>query len=153
MSLVKICWYRSRLFWFGLLGLLFLIWAWWAYLRTALSISWGTKKAEYCFGWGDSDVAFVVNRREFHTGLEGSPELGFHTREEPLGPEDETIIFKPAFYLESDRFGIFVGQWVIAVLYTVLWLGGVALWQRRKFRMVRSMPHHSEADLSKVGSL
>ncbi len=147
---MKFCWYSSRLFWFGLPGLLFLIWAWWAYLRTAHSISCGTEKAEYCLGWGDSDVAFVINRRESYTGLEGSPELGFYTRQEPLGPEDETILFKPALYLDSDRFGIFVGQWVVVVVYTVLWLGGVALWQRRKFRIERLLPHQSQGGSSEA---
>jgi hypothetical protein len=130
-------WHHSRLFWFGLPGFLFLIWIWWAYLRTPQSISWGTKKAEYCFGWGDSDVGFVVNKYEFYIGLEGSPELGFYTREEPLYPEDETIILKPALYLYKGRVGIKVAQWSVVAVYVILWVGSLAAWQQRKRRLMR----------------
>ena len=128
-------WYQSRFFWFGLPGLLFVLWIWFAYLGMEASVSWGTRKAEYCLGCGDSSVGFVVNKHVLpYTGLEGSPEQGFYWRQDLIEPEYRNPIFARALSFDTDRIGIFVGNWIIAVFYLTIWLGGLAIWQRRKRR-------------------
>lgn len=132
-------WYRSGLFWFGLPGFLYLLWNWGAYLRTPTSVSWGTQKAEYCLGWGDARIGFVIINNEYRTNhsVEG-PDIGFISYQDTLAPADETRFFAPALDLDDFRIGIHVGSWVAVSLYVVAWLGGVAIWQRRRHRWMGS---------------
>lgn len=128
-------WYRSRLFWFGLVGATFLLWGWLGFARKSVDLCWGTRTATYCLGWGGwGEIGFVINKH-IYIGLDGSPELGFYSIIEHLEVDDEPQLFAPALYLDDDRFGIFVANWLIVSIYTVLWLGGLAFWLRRKGRL------------------
>ena len=132
-------WQRSRLFWIGLVGLVFLVWIWLGFQSRSVDLCWGTKKAEYCAGWGGwGQMAIVINeRRQPYIGLEGSPDLGFSWYIEELDPDDGPELIAPALFLDTDRFGIFVANWLVVGLYTALWLSGLGIWQRRKRRLAK----------------
>ena len=82
-------------------------------------------------------MAFVINEHHRpYTGLEGSPELGFYWNIDELEHEDGGQLLAPPIYRDTDRFGIFVANWVVVALYTGLWLAALVIWQLRKHRMM-----------------
>lgn len=143
---MSISWHRSRLFWLGFLGVIFLLWIWFGFHKRSIDLCLGTRNAEYCFGWGGwGQIAFTVNRRENYTGLDGSPELGFYAERYSLTPEDDPELFGPAVYLEVDRPGIFFANWLVVLVYTTIWLAGVAHSHRRKLHFGNIHLHQNSA--------
>lgn len=143
-------WYRSRVFWFGLPGFLLLIWVWGAYLRKPVSACWGTQYAQYCLGWGDGLFEYIAIRYKYSAVLTDGREQGFFLIDEPFYPEDETIVFASPFGVVQDSdgdskvSGFSVGHWVIVALYTLVWISGLAWWQRRKY-LFQQRAVHAEA--------
>lgn len=80
-------------------------------------------------------MSFVINEHPY-IGLEGSPELGFHWRIEELEPDDGVQLLAPPIARDTDRIGIFVANWIIVAVYTVIWIVALVIWQRRKHRMM-----------------
>ena len=110
----------SPYFWLFFLGLLFILWTWLGYRNRTVDFCWGTKKAQYCFGWGGwGEIGFCINKHAFYTGLEGSPALGFHSFFETLEQEDNPSLFAPALSLDKDRFGFSVASWLILLAYII----------------------------------
>lgn len=120
-------WYRSRLFWFGLPGLLGLLWIWFGNVRKATAVCWGNSHTEYCLGWEQGVVGFVINKG-------GPPNVGFHGYHHDLPSDWEIQIFAPALWLDDDRFGIYIGDWVLVSIYLIIWIAALIFWQRRKHR-------------------
>ena len=121
-------WYRSRLFWFGLPGLLGLLWMWFGYLTKDTGICWGTQQTAYCFFWGGAEAFFFINP-DLYPFLADS---GYGYFNEPLSPEWETRIFAPAISLPKDWVGIDVGHWLLVTAYLIIWISALVIWQRRK---------------------
>ncbi len=81
-------------------------------------------------------MAVVINEhRQPYIGLEGSPDLGFYSNIQEREPDDGVQLLAPALYLDTDRFGIFVANWLVVAIYSALWLSGLVVWQRRKRRL------------------
>lgn len=62
-------------------------------------------------------------------------EQKFEWIKEPLEPDEKTIIFLPPIYIDKTRFGIYIGHWVIVLLYLILWILTMILWQKRKNKL------------------
>lgn len=124
-------WYRSRLFWFGLPGLLFLLWIWLGLLRKEAGIRWGNDHADYFLGWGQATIAAGIIKHPPSVG--GPPEVGFRAESEDLPADEETVIFVfPPVWAPEDRTMIDVANWLVLVVYLIIWVSALVIWQRRK---------------------
>jgi hypothetical protein len=135
-------WHRYWIHWIGLVGLIFLLWGWFGFLRYSPTLSYGTRKAQYCLGIGDGQFGFVVNWHEFYTGLSGR-DLGFEVIDESLEPDEETIVFPHAFVaFHKDQFnssGVFIALWLLILIYVPIWFALISLWRRRMRRSLNPM--------------
>ena len=130
-------WYRSRLFWIGIPGFLFLLWLWGAFLSETWRAGWRMRSGEYSLICGDAYVAFRIV--EGDPGKRYNPRpLGFYTDRNSLPASHETLILPPAVVQDNhgaSRFMTFyLANWYLALSYAILWLGGLAIWQLRKQR-------------------
>ncbi len=125
--------YRSRLFWLGLPGLVFLLWAWW--LSTGHYSGAG-------FGGGNNWVIGQMGGEVFAQWVSTSgPDWGeFGVEHREMTGEDaqdvkEMFVFmngcSPAFR------AIFIPYYWPVIAYTATWLFSLALWQRRKSRRLK----------------
>jgi hypothetical protein len=155
-------WYRSRLFWLGLPGLLFLCWAWNHSNSTRVMTHLGPSS-----GWAGSGHG---NFLWFRVRTQGDELIGLDLRngqasEEPGGPEYfnsssakfavsrfHTTVTSPLSpappwfpvpHGRAERLAagtsLFVSlpYWLLIAGYAALWLGGLACWQRRKVRLLK----------------
>ncbi|MCW1926549.1 hypothetical protein OKA05_28615 [Luteolibacter arcticus] len=150
--------HRSRHFWLGVPGLVFLLWAWWdsgGYMST-VEWNWNGGKREHLVWVAVGDVTWQCT-----THQERSAGVNFSTRRNPLanfggGARGRQFDVPPAFSrsLDDGEFawiGVAVEEahvalWVIAGSYAVAWLGVVAWWQRRKARVVRRQQQQHPAE-------
>lgn len=135
-------WYRSRLFWLGLPGLVFLLWLWLAkadqiiYLGHTRITRAGAPTTRW-IGAGAGSIYQITYSNHFDPSLK----RGFHWGLDPDGP---------LTYIPLRPFGIYhktvdpgeyretrLAWWVVISAYTAVWLGTVAGWQRRKARLSR----------------
>lgn len=127
--------YRSRLFWLGLPGLVFLLWAWWVSMGSYLyagfegihGLAVRQMGGELCLTW-DSDG--WPDWRHFTTS---------HGRWS--GGAGEVAAAKLMFTMmrENDptsRF-VFIPYYWLVFAYIAGWLLTLALWQRRKSRILK----------------
>ena len=141
-------WYRSRLFWLGIPGLLFVLWVWLAKARD--DVFFGHTGTGYpyattlCMGSCYGSIYQSRSRRRY--GLSGPDHIGLHASTEEFESDEPTIYFplRPfGIVQKKDDFGdyreIWVAWWVVMVAYASAWLGGLAAWQRRKVRLGRQM--------------
>lgn len=123
--------YRSRIFWLGLPGLLFLLWGWKGCSESAKGIAWrhndfaafaSTFSGEISVGKDNGDGR-SQGYRSWNV-LVDQPDSG------PLAPE---IIRDPSVA------GVLIDLpvWLLLVGYLVTWLLTLALWQRRKARLLK----------------
>jgi hypothetical protein len=149
-------WYRSRLFWLGVPGLVFMLWLWLAKAGQSFSFgyTWVTSPREtttLSIGTSDGSIFQGTSRTSYN--ISGPSRVGFHGSEVGLDPDH------PVIYLPSRPFGIrrtsvapnwfygwtdakeireiWLAWWVVISAYTAAWLGAVAGWQRRKARLSR----------------
>lgn len=125
-------WYRSRLFWFALLGLGFFGTAWVMSMRATRGVSWR---------WGDRALFFATSDGSARVGYEGraTRELGF----------DQWVIQRGDYSISTDGEGWFVApgierdpdfrSWILVLPHwgiTTLWAGmlGFAVIGGRRFR-------------------
>ena len=149
-------WYRSRLFWLGIPGLLFLLWLWLAKARADLFFGHtGITGVPYATtrGIGSCYGSIYYSRSRSRYGVSGPDQIGFHASEMEFESDEPTIYFplRPfGIVQQKDDFHeyreIWVGWWVVVVAYTIAWLGGLVGWQRRKARLsrratIRAMTH------------
>lgn len=135
-------WYRSRLFWLGLPGLVFMLWAWLAKADQSFdfghtAITGSGKTTARGIGAGGGSVYQITYRNDYDLGLQpGFQWSGF--RESP----DEPVTYIPLRPFTFIRKTVDPGEyreirlawWVVISAYTVIWLGAVAGWQRRSCR-------------------
>lgn len=143
--------YRYRLFWLGLPGLLFLLWTWnhsmnewfWAeYRKIGVASIGGTVLLQM------TDDPFSSGELKWHQMPLGEPETrdtnpsGISTFYRPI-PGGVFMIsckiawFAPAFQCEGDERGLNFAHWFLILVYLVIWLGVLTCWQRRKGRLQR----------------
>lgn len=131
-------WYRSRLFWFGLPGLLFLGWMWAGYQARLVHMGWIGGGGNYSLGWGGGQVTgSFTSRRD----MSPMTEDGFFLSEIPIDPADGQSFFPPAIFTTEGWAGIALANWFLMAVYLALWLGGLVLWQRRKQRLAVVRSH------------
>jgi hypothetical protein len=128
-------WWRSRLFWVGVPGLVFLVWVWWIFPRRALDIDAGRMVFE---------VRAFPEALEF-TMIEASwrpPE--WEAEVFPIGEEDRVDREDPLLRWSRKYFPgmnepihyVSMRPWVPSAVYLGCWLGGVAgwcFWKGRRF--------------------
>ena len=78
----RLAWYWSRVFWFGLLGFVFLVWLWGYKLEAPTNYVWSRSGGDSHVGVGDSRIWFGSNIRGHRSGSAGKREV-FRAIEEP----------------------------------------------------------------------
>lgn len=136
-------WYRSRLFWLGLPGLVFMLWLWLAKAGQSFDVGytwniWPAETTTRSIGISDGSLYQVTNTNSY--GATGPPTVGFHGSEVGLDP-DEPVTYFPhrpfGLIREDDYWKTWLAWWVVISAYTAVWLGAVAGWQRRQARLSR----------------
>ncbi len=137
-------WYRSRLFWSGLAGLVILVVSWGASYRMAAGVSGEAP------GWigviGKTPQSIFIFRLSYDTPgkrpiFPAAPRVGFFSR--PGVPQYPGVFFVPVVEIEKsgNGRGIFIGIWAAITAYFFLWTGVLVWWQRRKHRLMKlSLP-------------
>jgi hypothetical protein len=144
-------WYRSRLFWLGLPGLVFMLWLWLA--KAGQSFHFGHAKTTgaaemtYRVIGASAGSIFQNTSRSYYNG---SLPLGFywggrglHGSGSGLDPDEPVTYFpRPFGIIREARFQregrkIQLAWWVVISTYMAVWLGALAGWQRRKARLSR----------------
>ncbi len=123
-------WYRSLLFGFGVLGLVFLLWGWQDSGKAIRAMTWnGRGAARQVEQWDGSIRVLYVPDPALYGGRMRRP--GFHRSEMPaayregwhLGP----FAFVPLFpSLEDPRRVMRIPYWVAVGLYLIAWLAALA---------------------------
>lgn len=136
-------WYRSRLFWLGVPGLVFLMWGWLANVRNDFHVRHTAWRGSDLLGWdiGTSLGSIYYSRSESNPGRGSTFKLGFNTFHETLDPDEPTVYFpvRPfGIVREPDYEEVWVAWWMMVVSYTLFWLGGLVGWQRRKVRLKKN---------------
>jgi hypothetical protein len=132
-------WYRSRLFWFGLLGLLFLLWGWadWG-LPSSLTAKLGNSRLVVGNQAGTLRIAWQSDPAS-PAGFTISGHTGTRA-------PDHIRLFPPAFRHSevnlSAPFGgghstIRIAYWFLVLIYLPIWLVALAGWQRDRDRRVK----------------
>ncbi|MCW1926642.1 hypothetical protein OKA05_29080 [Luteolibacter arcticus] len=133
--------HRSRLFWLGVLGSLFLIWVWWDSGAKGTMVQWGRGEKEHEVWLGDGVVGWQGTTHL--DGYSAGSDLTGH-RYAMLNQDEEKAVrfdFPPALSSEAETTEtvrtkeVEVALWVIVVCHAVAWLGMVLWWQRRKGRV------------------
>lgn len=132
-------WYRSRLFWLGVPGLVFLLWVWIAVPQTFNSFSWETTRFQVIAAVQSHKLTVVkrpfpnvvqtTNRGiKLRPGLLSSYSVGgpssypLRVRKREIGPG---VVVSDAT----------ISTWVLVPTYIVIWMGVMLWWQRRKRRI------------------
>ncbi len=141
-------WYRSRLFWLGLPGLVFLVWLWLAKADQVFAfghhaITGPTESTLRYIGASEGSIYQITT--SYHYGL--GARHGFHWRgfsDSGAGlaptrgicfPRPFAIIRRPLWRREHRE--IRLAWWAVISTYTAVWLGAFAFRQRRKARLSR----------------
>lgn len=125
-------WYRSRLFWLGLAGLVMLLLAWGIRRRTTVILSADNGD----FAVGVSRTSSVIGFRLDRPG--SSPVFTWEVervqRHRNWVPPE---VFAPAIRISTIRgHSVSIGIWFIVLLYTAVWYGAMVYWLRRKYRIM-----------------
>lgn len=134
-------WYRSLLFWFGVLGLMFMFWAWQDSGKAIRTMTWnGSGSARQVDQWNGSIRVVYSSDPGLYRGR--MHRFGFHRSEMPtvnraelsLGP----FVFAPLISSLDDPNSVMrIPYWVAVALYLIAWLASLNWWQRRKSRLLK----------------
>ena len=83
-------WYRSRLFWLGIPGLVFLLWSWFAYPRRGMDLIWAGTDRWMCLRDNGRHI-FIA-----YQALPPPGKPGFVIRQDTCGPEQVDPLLPPA---------------------------------------------------------
>jgi hypothetical protein len=138
--------YRSRLFWLGVPGLVFLVWGWWDSGGYTSHVSWQSGREirqlevnRGCVVWMttvDLRSAVPVPGEPFHAGRyelkgEGGRHFDFAVPFERKTDDLKVSVAWMDMTLHSARLAL----WVVVVFYAVMWMAMVFAWQWRKARV------------------
>ncbi len=135
--------YRSWLFWFGLTGLVFLLWFWLVFSSKGIFINAGLRSGS---------ILSFRSALEFTFSDDASGPNSWEVKVLPLDEEDRVDRSDPVFkwdyqgwmgesivggrsrltYFRMDYLSM--RPWLPSAAYLVVWLGGVWIWQGRKAR-------------------
>lgn len=133
--------YRSRLFWLGLPGLVFLLWV--LVPGRASEVTWVRASDSFSISREDGSIRGTYQRfmiRRGHPTLDFLlPPTGFSSRSHA---DSVGTIFAPAFEMVGGRGAthfdsVSMGCWFMLILYLAAWLGFLLWWQRRKSRLMK----------------
>jgi hypothetical protein len=149
--------YRSRLFWLGLPGLVFLLWTWWdsgqhfsgvTWQRPSETIEINVAAGRLCMvSYRDPDegagqlpapVQYSVDRRVMITA--SLPEAGVRPRQFDTPRAIERLTGSAEddpFGASYETRGIEVACWLLLLVYLFLWSTALLTWQRRKSRLLK----------------
>jgi hypothetical protein len=150
-------WYRSRLFWLGLPGLLFLCWAWNRSNSTRAITHLGPSSGWAGSGHGNFLWFRVRTKGDELIGLDlrngqASEEQYFNSSSPKYAvPRGSTVTspvspappwfpeprWQAARLAAGTSLYASLPYWLLIVGYATLWLGGLAFWQRRKARLLK----------------
>ncbi|RYD18960.1 MAG: hypothetical protein EOP88_20740 [Verrucomicrobiaceae bacterium] len=136
-------WYRSRVFWFGCIGLVMLLIAWLSFPQSHLELTYtpesdsGLTYITYSVSKELGNVEFV-RWKNFPRNSPVIQETGWRVLNRPLGKVEVQDLFGKIWFAYDDDSGFGVANWFIVAVYIILWLGGLVLWQRRKKRLMNS---------------
>jgi hypothetical protein len=143
-------WYRSRLFWLGLPGLVFMLWLWLAkadqrFAFGHIAITGPGEETLRIIGTYNGSIRQTTIRYSNGTSTgwqRGFHWRGFHGSGASLAPEHVDYFPRPLEIIRGpllgrEPWGIRLAWWVVISAYTAVWLGAVAGWQRRKARLRR----------------
>jgi hypothetical protein len=127
-------WYRSRLFWLGVPGLVFLMWGWWKSGSQMVRFSNGINDSNPAVGLFFDESCLMISWEldwdfDWHIELE---EAGMfeQTSDHPVG------WFSKRFGYELEELGsrqlnqFYIPLWLAVASYSVLWWGALLLWRR-----------------------
>ncbi len=125
--------YRSRLFWLDLPGLVFLLWGWWLSLGHVSQASWGWTHP-WCVWQSAGDLVAVWDSEvgpewgEFRGSHEAVPMM--EDREWRTGLPENRQMYPTYRY-------VIVPYYQVVLAYVAAWLLALAWWQRRKSRLLK----------------
>lgn len=131
-------WYRSRLFWLGLPGLLFLLSGWFLFPQTSTEIGWGWPDQQFWVGDRSGELV-IASVQDPSSGLS----IGFLADGRFHLPPSEAMYFPGAVRREKLVFApillttVSFGYWLLLLGYLAIWLPILAIWQRRKSRLLK----------------
>ena len=151
--------HRSRLFWLGLPGLVFLLWGWWdsTHYRTIFGRTTATGHVQV------QSIGHMVMGIEVRG--EGPPWSGswafLHLPETMVYADPKTgrmvneyrvlpryVAYKNRVYSDgSSMRRVEVAYWFMVAVYGCAWVSACVVWQRRKRRLM----HNDVADAAEVG--
>ena len=125
--------YRSRLFWLGIPGLVFLLWSWFAYPRRGMDLIWAGTDRWMCLRDNGRHI-FIA-----YQALPPPGKPGFVIRQDTCGPEQVDPLLPPAIKWRTglQGFNLVVAYWTLLLIYLPAWLAALASSQRRKARLSR----------------
>lgn len=132
-------WYRSRLFWFGLAGLLLLLVGWGAPPRGYAAVEFDFHRYTIVISKSNSAINASYNGHEFRNPTLAHPApWRVHSAKSPSGVYPK--IFGAAISTGEGPMGssISIGLWFIVALYAVAWLGVMGWWRRRRHRLMNA---------------
>ena len=140
--------HRSRLFWAGVPGLLFLLWVW-LFALQSFDLS-ASDSSSYQLGMRTRPGVIEADLSHFIGAPRGKTTVSAHfsphlSQDNPFSDGNR---FAPAFAgihaVESVMEGyminlwrVSIAHWVTVILYLVTWAALLALWQRRKIRLMK----------------
>jgi hypothetical protein len=136
-------WYRSRLFWLGVPGLVFLMWGWIASLfaeqgfRLTFNPYLHRSAPSATILLSTHCVTFWAG--EVHGAFTG-PRTGVGFWSEPVSPDPRPIgekLRNPVEWIVYDgRWGgLRIDLWFMITVYMAIWVPSLVYWQRRKARV------------------
>ena len=154
--------YKSRLFWLGLPGLVFLLWVWWDSGGCRSSALWTRADRwsavlvnEGRLQWTESKVPAsmqpYLSTAEPFSFERTERSVEAMLAEEELGMKAEArgrqFDFAAAFERDAEVRAIIAGDlaewrvalWVVVLGYVVVWMGAVMAWQRRRARVMKGL--------------
>lgn len=143
-------WYRSRLFWLGLAGLVMLLVAWARCTRITYTLGVGGSMGFY-FVRNDSTFIMFGHTTHADSRIGGyTLPMGINWNDVPSPKGSRIIYFTPAFQREIEPGGsvhTYVAILVFVPVYCAMWLGGMVWWRRRKHRLLNtSLSRRRERD-------
>lgn len=138
--------HRSRLFWLGLPGLVFLLWAW---LGSPLNLQVRISIGDYILRVGGEDRALKVDCEVYGSGHLAAPGLRFYKGGMYAGDIDTEgqRFFPKALRYDVRKYHYHLGvrsipevklaYWFLLLFYMTIWLLVLTVWQRRKSRLLR----------------
>jgi hypothetical protein len=135
-------WYLSRLFWLGIPGLVFLLWAWLADPRPPASLTLTTsayrlnldsRKRQLMIQWeANRTDGFVIGGRQ-GTPASGIPSARFF----PPAVTHRTLDFSAPPDRHRVNF-LEIAYWFLLLLYLAAWGLPLLAWQRRRSRLLKA---------------